>query len=590
MGVIGWSVIFLIVCIVGFVLLGIYFVRRMANTSDEFLMAGRRAPFWLLAAAYMGGLIGGSSVSGWAGYGYAAGMSSVWSAILPAAGGTFFILIFARRLNTFGRKTGALTISDFICARYGEQLRLPSAIIAFFRPGFISGMQYLAIAVVLNVAFGMPLKWGIIASAVAILGYLITAGQVSALVTQWLQATLQSLGVVVFALVCFKIAGGASFTFDQFYAILPSNFVDGLQVSLSNFSVWFLTLGLFYLVDPWVYMWAYMGETPRISQNAQLASCCAHYFGILIFGAGMAVAVAVANNMLFLPEGMSNDAIYSFIALNKTSVPIGTILIVGLLMTIISCGSSFAMNGATIISHDIYSKCINKNATEKQKLFASRVAVIITSAFGVCGALWLPSLIPLWVLAQAIATSGLLCPVLGAWFWKRGTKAGALASCVLGGAAAIGWAMYAWNTTGSPGGLVNGLHAAHVGLVVEVVVFIVISLVTKADYTTAENTSYKQLGDNVRQAAIDAGTPEKPGIWGILGAEKISIRLVWIGVGLLFIGHYVLVSIFKYKSVGIFTMWVAILSSIAILVIFFIMGGVDAFKFSRATKRGREIA
>ena len=585
MTVITWSGIFLIICILLFVALGFYYSKKMAQTSEDFLLAGRGAPFWLLAAAYMGGAIGGSSVAGWTGYGFAGGMSSIWSGIFPALGCTLFVLIFARRLNTFGRKTGAVTITDFICARYGEKLRLPSAIIAFFRPGFLTGMQYLAIAVVLNMAFGLPLKSGVIIAAIVILAYLVTAGQVSALVTQWLQATLQSLAIVVFAIVVFKISGGAGLTFEQYYTILPASFVDGLQVSFSNFSVWFLTLCLFYLVDPWVYMWAYIGETPRISQNAQLASCCAHYFGILIFGAGMAVAVAVANNVLVLPEGLSNDAIYSYVALNETSIPIGTILVVGLLMTIISCGSSFAMNGVTIITHDIYAKCINKNATEKQMMFASRMSVVVVSAFGVCGALWLPSLVPLWILAQAIAISGLLCPVLGAWFWKRATTAGALAATLCGGIAAIAWAVWVWIGTGSPGTLVHGLHCAHIGLAVEIVVFIVVSLATKPEYEKAEATSYKKLGDDVKQAAIDTGTPEKPGLWGFLGAEKPAAKILWTIVGLLFIGHYILVCVFKYEAVGVFTMWLSIISSVVILIVFFIMGGVDTIKFSRGGKK-----
>ena len=50
----------------------------------------------------------------------------------------------------------------------------------------------------------------------------------------------------------------------------------------------------------------------------------------------------------------------------------GVLVLAGLLMTIISCGSSFAMNGVTIITRDIYNKAINKNATDKQVLRAVR--------------------------------------------------------------------------------------------------------------------------------------------------------------------------------------------------------------------------
>ena len=48
--------------------------------------------------------------------------------------------------------------------------------------------------------------------------------------------------------------------------------------------------------------------------------------------AGMAVVMAVANNVLVLPDGLSNDASYSYVSLLETSVPIGTILLVGLMI------------------------------------------------------------------------------------------------------------------------------------------------------------------------------------------------------------------------------------------------------------------
>ena len=110
---------------------------------------------------------------------------------------------------------------------------------------------------------------------------------------------------------------------------------------------------------------------------------------------------------------------------------------------------------------------------------------------GIVGAIWLPILVPLWVLAQALALSGILVPTLSAWFWKRATSTGAWFSTVLGVLAGICWAFYAWKTTGSPGGLVHGLHAAHIGIAVSLPVMIIVSLATKPQYENAEATNYR---------------------------------------------------------------------------------------------------
>jgi SSS family solute:Na+ symporter len=441
-------------------------------------------------------------------------------------------------------------------------------------------MQYLAIAVLLRVAFGLPIWMGVVASAVVILLYLVTAGQYSALVTQWIQAILQSLSIVLFAVAAIRLAGGMDTAITELYSdIVPANFVNGLSLDGYTFSLWFLTLGLFYLVDPWAYMWAYIGKTPKISQNGQLAMG-AQFYGVLVFLGGMCITVAVNKGNLTLPEGLTPDSVYSYIALNEASLSIGTFLVVGLLMTIISCGSSFIMNGVTIITNDIYTKAINKNATDKQRLNASRISVVIVSLVGIAGALWLSGdLVSLWVLAQALALAGLLAPILSAWWWKRSTSAGALASILCGGVSAFAWAMYAWITLGSPGARIAGLHAAHIGLFVSVPVMIIVSIATKPDYEKAKATDYKLMGQSVKQAAIDEGNPDKPGFFGFFGAEKGYVKAAWVMVIVLFLLHYILVFWFHIPAFGAFALWASVIVSIGMMVVIAIMGAFDLTGF-----------
>ena len=56
------SLIVLVILVFAFIGSGMWF-SRMAKTADDFLLAGRGAPFWLLATAYLGGYVGGASVS-----------------------------------------------------------------------------------------------------------------------------------------------------------------------------------------------------------------------------------------------------------------------------------------------------------------------------------------------------------------------------------------------------------------------------------------------------------------------------------------------------------------------------------------------
>lgn len=584
MSIITLSAICLIPLTVLFVWMGIY-SNKLNQSSDDFLMAGRKAPFWLLSAAYTGGAIGGAAVTGMTGYGFVGGMSNVWPYILPAMGSAVFILLFARRLNYFGQTYKAVTVTDFLCKRYGESIRLPVAIIAFFRPGFILGMQFIAIAVVLRVAFGWPMWVGVIVTAVVMISSLIAAGQHSALLTEWFQTIIKCATIILFSIVCFKLAGGMTSTVDLFYTVLPEQYINAFKTDFSIFTVYILTLGVFYLVDPWVYMWCYVAKSPKIGQNAQLSTLGMQLFGFLVLLSGMAVAVAVKTGALVLPKGLSPDAIYSYLALNS-SVSVGSFLIVGLLMVIISSGSSYAMNGVQILTNDIYHKCINKNATPKQLVLVGRLSLFIVALVGIGGALWLPSLIPLWTLAQAIVLSGLCMVVLCAWFWKRSTTAGAFWSTILGGAAAMGWALYAWTKVGSPGALINGFHAVHVGLLVSIPVMIIVSLATKPEYERAEVTNYKTLGDEMKAYNAKQGEVETKGVWGYLGATTAAKKAAWYLVFVLGLMHFIIILCFPNIKIGHISLWLSLLVSVGMLLIYIFLGGSDVIKmFSRPTKK-----
>lgn len=575
----------LVAMVILFIILGIWF-KQMVKSSEDFLLAGRKAPFWLLACSYLGGTVGGASVSGYTGLGYGTGIGGIWTSLFLISFTTLFIVLFSRRLNYFGRTTGAVTIADFACARYGEGLRLPIAICSFLRPGILTGLQFLAIAVALNVVLGLTLPVGVTVSAGVILLYMVTGGQYSAMVNQLIQSLFQSVGIILFALAALRIIGNPTDVYLSMQATLPASFMSVWEMDLTVASVWFLTFGLFYLVDPWGYMWAYVGETPRVSSNAQLAILGGSYYNVLPFIAGMSIAVGVGMGYFVRPEGLTNDGFYVWFTSSQLPLGIGVLILVGLLMTIISCGSSFAMNGVTIVTRDIYQKSLNKHATPKQMLIASRVSVFVVVAFGIVCALWLPILVPLWSLAQALVVSGLFAPILSAWFWRRATKEGAMASSVSGIIVALSFAIYAWITTGSPGGLVMGLHAAHVGLAVSVPMMVIVSLLTKPDYEASKATHYVDLGREMNRNSLDKAITK--GFFGWLGAQRAFEKVFWIIVFTVFLLHIVLAFVFQVAAAGIAYIWISVIIGIAMIFLLGVLGFRDILHLVRDFKQNKE--
>jgi Na+/proline symporter len=367
---------------------------------------------------------------------------------------------------------------------------------------------------------------------------------------------------------------------------LPPQMMSIWTCDFTLFTVWMITFGLFYLADPWIYMWAYMAESPKTSSNGMLAVLGGSYFNVLPFVSGMAIVGALALGRIAVPEGLSGDALYTWFTVNSTGTLVGVLILTGLIMTIVSCGSSFAMNGVTILTRDIYNRVINKNAADKQVLSASRWSLFIVVAIGIACANWLPILVPLWSLGQAIVISGLFAPVMSAWFWKRSTTAGALASTLSGGVASFAWACYAWINVGSPGGLMHGLHACHIGLMVSIPVMIIVSLATKPEYEKADITNYKVLGEELKTSPLFVEKVTKPGLFGWLGADTASWKFFWTCVFTVFGLHYVLAVFFQVPVMANLMVWVGMAVSVIMIVLLTIMGLRDAMVM---VKEGKEL-
>jgi len=566
------AIIGTLVLIIVFAWIGAKF--RKITTSADFLLMGRQMPFWLFLGAYIGGMLGGSSVMGNTGLGFGMGMSAFWFLFPAFIFGMFFIFLFMRRLNIFSRKTGSFTLADFVAARYGRSSQIPAFILSYMRPGFITGLQFVGFAVVIQVIFGITMTWGLLIGAAVVLLFTVTGGQYSALSVQWLQAVFQSLALLLILIVGVTFIGGFQPAISLVYTEMPRLFTNFFNISPALLTIFLISMGLFYLVDPWLFQWAYMAKDPKTASNVVLVAFGIPAFSIIPFAMGMFITAAATSGILTLPEGMAPQNAYVWFTTTQAGTVVGTFILIGLLMTILSCASSFLMGGATLINNDLYTKFINRNATEAQKVRAARISVVITIAFGIVCALWLPILVPLWLLGQALAVSGLLAPILAAWFWKRATAKGAWTSMVTGLAGSFTWAMLAWINTGSPGNLWNGLHAAHIGVIISVPLMIIVSLVTKQDCSPEmiKATSWRELSPPKEERIS-----REPFInW--IGERKAAMQSVWY----LIIAAFILFVVALLISPGVAVLeplvYFGFIGSGILLVLFTVFGGRDVWQ------------
>ncbi|MBR7136976.1 MAG: sodium:proline symporter, partial [Clostridia bacterium] len=182
---------------------------------------------------------------------------------------------------------------------------------------------------------------------------------------------------------------------------------------------------------------------------------------------------------LFPTEHLTKSASESiFITLANSSLPaiLAGFVMAGILAATISSSDSYLLIAASAFSKNIFQGICKKNATDKQVMLVSRITLLVLALIGVTIALDEDSIIfqiVSFAWAGFGATFGPL--MLFSLFWKRTTKAGAIAGMVSGAGM-----VFLWKLVISKLGGVFAIYELLPAFIVSAIFIVVFSLLSKA--------------------------------------------------------------------------------------------------------------
>src|SRR5690606_10525824 len=145
-------------------------------------------------------------------------------------------------------------------------------------------------------------------------------------------------------------------------------------------------------------------------------------------------------------------------------------LVIGILAAAITTVDSIALTLASMIGRDVYPRA-EPGSNDRRELIVGKIVIVLVIAAAALFASMRLDLISLLSVASSAALLVIVPAFVGAFFWRRGTAAGALAS-VLGGTATV--IMFQFGGLG-----VSGLPAPVITFVVTIVLFVGASLATR---------------------------------------------------------------------------------------------------------------
>ncbi len=442
-----------------------FFKIRMVKNSDDFMVAGRSLPWYILVGTLLATWMGSGSLFSGAGLGYRNGLAGLWS-----SGGAWLgialIYFIARRIRNLGK----VTVPDIFEARYGQIAAVLATITTVIAYTTIVSYQFRGGGYVLSlVSDGMiSLESGIIITAVFAISYTVLAGMFSVVYTDVLNGILMTIGTLsALIFLVYKIDGineviyianstGKWQLFGNWAAERPGE-ISGPVIAISFFVPTMLLL----MGDANMYQRIFSAQDSGSAKKAVLF----WIFGVVLLEScisllGLTGSVAAIKGIipdlvkeaqqgitdpiaLLEAKQSASETVIAAIA-RYAGLPtfLGILLVSTMMAIIVSTADSFLLIPATNLTRDVYLRYINPFAKEKQILLISRILVLILGFIAFLLVSQFKTVLNAAFTAYNIYGASITPALLAAFLWKRATNLGAVASIITGASITILWTYF----------------------------------------------------------------------------------------------------------------------------------------------------
>lgn len=436
--------------------IGLYFAKRSNKNAEAYFLGGRSLGPWVSAFSAEASDMSGWLLMGLPGLAYWSGLADAgWTAIGLFIGTYFNWLIVSKKLRRYSAKVDAITLPGFFSKRFKEKnkiiLTISSLFITIFFMVYVGQCLASCGKLFMNL-FGLDYHVMMIISAVFVLFYTFLGGFLAESASDFMQAIVMVVSLVAILIIAVVNAGGLGVVIenaknlDGFLSltkepIIPEVGVPGLDGAkgisfLSILSA--LAWGLGYFGMPQVLL-RFMGirNEKELTRSRRVATVW------LFIAMGVAVFIGVVGRSIpgiEYAKDTQAEGIFIDVATKFLPPILAGLACAGILAASISSSDSYLLISTSAIAENIYHGIFKKDASDKQVMWASRIAMAVitiiamviawdseSTIFGITSFAW----------AGFGATFGPL--MLFSLFWKRTNKIGAIAGMVSGAVGVFFW-------------------------------------------------------------------------------------------------------------------------------------------------------
>lgn len=483
------------------IIIGIAFAKKANKNTDSYFLGGRTLGPWVTAMSAEASDMSGWLLMGLPGVAYWCGIAdAAWTAIGLALGTYVNWLITSKRLRRYSEKANAITLPEFFSNRFHEKSKIIMTVAALFILIFFT--VYAASCLVtcgklFSTLFGFDYVPMLIVGAVFVLIYTIIGGFLAESASDFMQAIVMVIALIVIVVTGTVAAGGLDAVVDnaksipgffEFFGIAnPVTDANGVQQSINGQPLFGEagTYGVLSVVSCLAWGLGYFGMPQvllrfmAIRSEKELKSSRRIATVWCLISLVIAVFIGVIGRALYptaLTTSSEAENVFILLATNLLPAVLAGLVMAGILAATISSSDSYLLIAASAFSKNIFQGLIHKKASDKQVLVISRITLLAITGVAIIIALDENSVIfniVSFAWAGFGATFGPL--MLMSLFWKRVNRWGAIAGMIGGGVM-----VFVWNLAIRPLGGIWDVYELLPAFIFSCVCIVVVSLLTPA--------------------------------------------------------------------------------------------------------------
>lgn len=401
-----------------------YWASRRVHSTTDFLLAGRRLPFYISTTVVFATWFGSETLLGASSEFASHGLLGVIEDPFGAALCLVLVgLFFAKKLY----RMNLLTLGDYYRVRYNKTVELIAAffmVISYF--GWIAA-QMVALGIVLNQVFGISTTTGVLIGSLIVVGYTYLGGMWSVSITDFVQ-TVMIIGGLLY--ICWELLH--RMPLQEVTATLPDNFFlfapqeRDAVTWLNYFGLW-ITIGLGSIPQQDVFQRVMSAKSERVAVASSISA------GFLYLTVAFMPLLLALYARKIHPELMQQDAqlLVPGLILQSSTLLVKVLFFGALISAIISTASGAILAPASVLSENMLRPLL-KNMSDARLLGLSRLSVLVVAFISLSMALMRSNIYELVSESSALSLVSLFVPLVAGMFWRKTNSAGAIASMLAG--------------------------------------------------------------------------------------------------------------------------------------------------------------